>query len=288
MLSPARLALALAVLWGAAPRADAAPGREKRERLVAVTGNPAEPAPEVRVDRATPTLLLFSAAILKSSVTVDESRIRVVDKGERTILVQAVEDLRAGERHELAVSFADGLAPARAAFALVTDPGEVDTRIDVERREPPSVACPAEAQRVAPRPEDFVWLGYVGERGIPAAKFQAFADNAQGLESDPGVLYLGNGWVILDVWVRNQSNRPPWTPSEATLTGKGGVTLRARLVTKGGGAINPGERVRVLAVADELPPSTGRAFTLEVRGDGGRSLAIPGVELPKATPEGEQ
>ncbi|XXF75301.1 DUF2381 family protein [Myxococcaceae bacterium GXIMD 01537] len=288
MLQPVRLALALALAWGAASRADATPGRVKRERPVAVTRNPAEPLPEIRVEKATPTLLLFPAEILKSTVTVDESRIRVVDRGERSIIVQAVEDLRAGERHELSVFFADGRAPARAAFALMTDPSEVDSRMDVERREPPNAACPAEATRPPPGPEEFVLLGYVDERGVPTAKIGEFVDNAQGLESERGGSYIGNGWAIFDVSIRNLPNRPPWTPREATLTGKGGATLRARLVTEGDGAASPGGRVRVLAVVNTPPPSAGRVFTLEVRGDGGRGLAIPRVELPNAGTEGAQ
>ncbi len=288
MLQPIGLALALVLGWGAAPRAEAAPSRTKRERPVTVTGNPGEPLPEVHVAGDTPTVLLFPASILRKTLIVDESRIRVVDRGERSIIIQAVEDLREGERQQLEVLFSDGRTPARAAFALVTDPLEVDSRIDVERREPPSVACPAEAHREATRPEDFVLLGYVGTRGVPTAKFKAFADTAQGLGSEPGVSYLGNGWAIFDVLIQNLPNRKPWTPREATLTSKGGATLRVRVVTKGNGVDSPGDFVRVLAVVDELPPSAGRVFTLDVRGDGGRSLAIPGVELPKATTEGEQ
>jgi hypothetical protein len=38
--------------------------------------------------------------------------------------VQAVEDYRPDERHELEAFFADGKAPARAAFMLVMDPAE--------------------------------------------------------------------------------------------------------------------------------------------------------------------
>ena len=103
MLQPVRLALVLALLGGAAPRADAAPGRAKLERPVAVVGNPAEPLPEIRVEAASPTWLFFPAAIEKSTlainevpravdrpaVPVDGARIRVLDVGERSIIVQA-------------------------------------------------------------------------------------------------------------------------------------------------------------------------------------------------------
>lgn len=47
---------------------------------VALTGNPAEPLPEFHVAPGVPTLLLFPSDINKKTLTVDESRIRVVDK----------------------------------------------------------------------------------------------------------------------------------------------------------------------------------------------------------------
>jgi uncharacterized protein (TIGR02268 family) len=154
------LILALVLLVGTAARAQAAPARAKRERPVTITGNPADPLPEVRVAADTLTLLWFPAPILKKTLTVDQSRIRVRDVGQSSIIVQAVDDYRADEREELEVFFADGKAPARAAFVLVTDPAEVDTRIDVERPELPNAPCPAEAQPSEHRPEDFVLLGY--------------------------------------------------------------------------------------------------------------------------------
>ena len=63
-----------------------------------------------------PTVLLFPADIQKKTITVDRSRIRVVDTGTRSIIVQAVDDYRPDERQELEVFFADGRAPARAAL----------------------------------------------------------------------------------------------------------------------------------------------------------------------------
>jgi len=286
LIQPFRLALALVLFWGAAPRGDAAPSRTPRVRPVAVTS--AEPLPEIRVEKATPTLLLFPAPIQKTTVTVDESRIRIVDKGERTIVVQAVADLREGERPELAVFFADGRAPARAAFVLVTDPAEVDSRIDVERREPPNAACPAEAPRVPPRPEDFVLLGYVNENGVQVGEVEAASDDTRGLWSMPGWSYRGATWVLVDVKIGNSAGQRPWTPREATLTNKRGVALRARLVTEGSGEIAPGALLRVLAVADLPPPSAGETFALEVRGAGGRSLVIPRVRFPGQGKEGDR
>ncbi|NMO17481.1 DUF2381 family protein [Pyxidicoccus fallax] len=299
MLQPIRLALALALFCGAAPRADAASGRAKRERPVAVVDSDAVPLPEIRVDKATSTLLFFPAAIAKSTLTVDEqprtvdkaaipvneSRIRVLDMGERSIIVQAVEDLRPGERHELAVFFADGRAPARASFVLMTDPAEVDARIDVERREPPNADCPAEASRPSPRPEDFVLLGYVDDHGVQTEKVDEASNAGQGLSSQPGVSYRGKGWVLVDVQIENSASQRPWAPREATLTGRRGFTLPARLVTVDGGKIAPGKTQRVLAVAVPPPPDAGPDFVLQIRGEGGRGLTIPRVRFQELLTE---
>ena len=299
LLQPVRLALVLALLGGTALRADAAPVRTKRERPVAVAGNPAEPLPEIRIEKATPTLLFFPTTIAEGTLTVDElprtvdtaavpsdgSRIRVLDVGKRTLLVQPVEDLRPGERHEIAVFFTDGSAPARAAFALVTDPDDVDARIDVERPAP-TAACPAEAPRPPPRPEDFVLMGYVTRKGVQTGRVDAADDAARGLGSRRGDAFRGNGWVLVDVKIENMAGQQPWTPREATLTGRGGAELRARLVTTGSGEIAPGESLRVLVVAAPPPPSAGEFFALEIRGSAGRSLVIPRVQFPRGSSEG--
>jgi hypothetical protein len=69
------LVLLLVLFMGVAARAEAVPSRTKRDRPVTVTGNPAEPLPEIHVAADTPTVLLFPADIQKKTITVDESRI---------------------------------------------------------------------------------------------------------------------------------------------------------------------------------------------------------------------
>ncbi|MBN1207484.1 MAG: DUF2381 family protein [Myxococcaceae bacterium] len=69
MIVPVRLALAVALLLGAAARAEAAPSRTKRDRPVTVTVNPAEPLPEIHVAPDVPTLLLFPADIQNGSMS---------------------------------------------------------------------------------------------------------------------------------------------------------------------------------------------------------------------------
>ncbi|MDC0711847.1 DUF2381 family protein [Stigmatella sp. ncwal1] len=283
MFQPLRLSLALALLWGAAARAEPAPGgRIERTRTVTVASGPAEPLPEVHVAGDQPTLLFFPAPIQTKTLTFDESRIRVLDTGALSVIVQAVTDLKEGERHELGVFFADGRAPYRAAFVLVTDPTEVDTRIDMKRPDPPAAPCSSEAQPRVPLPEDFVLLGYVGDKGVSVVRIKDVKDEAQGLTATKGKLYLGNGWALVSVLIGNHTKQPKWTPRAATFTRPMGPPLRARLVMEGDGLTEPRGVVQALAVVDMPKLNADTPFTLELRGEDGRSLKIPDVRFPKA------
>ena len=238
----------------------------------------------VHIAQDTPTLLLFPAPIQRKSLTFDESRIRVLDAGERSVIVQAVSDLRKDEQQELGVFFADGRAPARAAFSLVTDPAEVDTRIDVQRPALPNSACQTAAQAKVPQPEDFVLLGYVDKMGVTTSEINIVEPGAQGLTSSKAVSFRGKGWVLVDLRITNGVDRPAWTPREAQLVGRVGGPLSARLVNVQEGAIPPGEERRMLVVANTQGLEASPSFTLEIRGDGGRSLTIQKVRFPKPAP----
>lgn len=281
MIVPVRLALAVALLLGAAARAEAAPSRMKRDRPVAVTVNPAEPLPEIHVAPDVPTVLLFPADIQKKTITVDQSRIRVRDAGASSIIVQAVEDYRPDERHELEVFFADGKVPARAAFALVMDPVEVDTRIDVERPEPTNAACPACEPHAAMSPVDAVASGLIDKDGVGTQKFKDVQDAASGFASKDGVSYRAKTWVLVAVQIIRLPGHPPWRPSGASLTSKSG---EARVKTV---KVEPSKAdsaaLRVLVETDVPPPSLGLEFTLHLSGlEGAPSFSIPTVMLPPA------
>ena len=116
MLQPTRLALALVLVWGAAPRADAAPLHTKRERPVAVVVNPDAPLPEVRVEKATPTRLLFPMGIAKSTLTVD-GVLRTVDKSNVLLNNSAKVHSRSPLLHPLLLATAS--SPVRASSAPV-------------------------------------------------------------------------------------------------------------------------------------------------------------------------
>ncbi|MGE6761102.1 DUF2381 family protein [Corallococcus interemptor] len=289
MLQPFRLALALMLVSGAAAEAEPATGaRVDRKRSVTIASTPAEPLPVIHVAAEARTVFLFSAPIQRKTLTFDESRIRVLDAGERSIIVQPVANLADGERQEFGVFFADGRAPTRAAFVLVTDPRDVDALIDVQRPEPPNTACQPTAQAPVPKPEDFVLLGYVDAKGVTTSSRKGTLDAVQGLILDKIVTFRGTGWILADVKIVNRPDHPAWTPREAMFVGRVGMPLRARLVAEKPGAILPGENGRVLAVVEVPKTKADLVFTLEVRGDGERRLTIPDVRFPKPSAEDAQ
>jgi uncharacterized protein (TIGR02268 family) len=274
------LALVLVLLGETVARAQPAPAREQRQRTVTVTGNPADPPLEVRVAPDSPTGFLFDADLRKKAVQVEASRIRVLDSGERSLIVQAVKALGDGERVELEVPFADGKAPERARFVLVSDPSEVDAMITVTRRVQPDTAPPVEARATVRRPEDFLLLGYMGKDGVLTAGFDAHKDSEHGLYCSQGVVYRGKGWLMFEVRISNQQGPQPWVPSEATLTGKAGAKLSGRVVTEQEAEHAPKAPVRVLVVTEEPPASAGLVFSLELRRADGQTLALPDVKIP--------
>ncbi|MBN9680826.1 MULTISPECIES: DUF2381 family protein [unclassified Corallococcus] len=284
MLQPLRLALplALTLAWGTSAQAQPTERtRVERQRSVPLASTPAEPLPVVRVARDTMTLLFFPSPIQKKTLTFDESRIRVLDTGERSVIIQPVANLGDGERQELGVFFEDGRAPARAAFRLVTDPAEVDSRIDVQRPAPPNEPCQPTAQAPAPKPEDFVRLGYLDDKGISTSRRKGSLEAMQGLSFESLVAFRGTTWILADVTISNSLEQPAWTPREATFVGMSGTPLRARLVAMKPGPIPPGEARHFLAAVEVTATDANLVFTLEVLGEEGRRLTIPGVRFPR-------
>lgn len=278
MFQSAPLAVVLILLGGTLASAQD-PARAQRQRSVTVTGDPAKPPPEVHVSPETPTVLLFSVDIRKQSVRVDEARIRVVDAGEQSLIVRAVEPLGEGERVELEVPFADGKVPAR--FALVPHASEVDTVINVTRREPLAPPCPGEVPVRVRRPEDLLLLDYMDKSGVRTAGIKFLRDATLGFASGGGTVYRGKGWLLLDVDVRDLRGPRPWVPTEAALVSKAGEKLSGRVVMQGQEEPTPSGKVRVLVVTEEPPPSAGLVFTLELSGADGRTLAFPPVKIPE-------
>ena len=285
MLQPT--ALVLVLLLGAVARAQPAPGRAHRQRSITVTGHPAEPLPEVRGAQGSGITFHFDGPIREESVKVDASRIRFVDVGKQSLLVAPVTEPRADQPTEVSVMFADG-EQERAAFRIVPHPSEVDTWIEVTRKtDPLTAACRARIDELRARcgaqsPTAFRRSGLLMNAGVLTRTFDNLAATAGGLVSERGMSFRGDGWVLLDVAIRNESGQG-WAPRVATLKSKDGTPVTVRLVTPEMAEIAPGESWRVWVETDDPPASAGVFFTLEVIGADGRLLRVGNVALaPRA------
>jgi uncharacterized protein (TIGR02268 family) len=291
LLQPSTLALAL-LLLGAVARAQPAPNRAHRQRSITVTGNPADPLHEVRGAKGIGITFHFDGPIREDSIKVDESRIRVVDVGRQSLLVEPITEPRADQPSEVSVTFSDG-EQERATFRIVPHPSEVDAWIEVTRQtEQPGATCQARIDELLARcgaqsPTAFRRSGLLKASGVLTRTFPRYADSGGALVSDGGVSFWGEDWVLLEVEIINASGQP-WAPRVATLTSKDGAPVTVRLVSPEVEEIAPGARGRVWVEADDPPASAGVFFTLEVSGVDGRSVRVGNVELAPRSEEGKR
>ncbi len=278
MYLPAALALVLCLLGGTLAHAQSTPTREPRRRSVAVTGSPVE----VRIATGTRTVFVFAVPIRGEAVEVDRARIQVVDTGGRSLIIEALGEPRAGERWALRVPLADGRAPELAEFALVSHPFEVDTELEVARREPSEPACPPASAPCAPmRAADAFLAGLIDSRGVQPMKALPSIEATHGFDAEETVSYRAGTWVMVDVTVILPPSHAAWRPTVATLKSKTGEA-RVRTVTAEPSKKHPGW-VRVLVEADEPPPSAGLKFTLHLYDVAGEApVSLSGVTLSPA------
>jgi uncharacterized protein (TIGR02268 family) len=266
----------LLLLGGTLAQAQPAPTREPRRRSVTLTGSPLE----ARIAAGIRTFLVFSVPIRGKAVEVDPKLIKIVDAGAVTLVIEPLSEPRPGERWTLRVPLADGKAPEVAEFSLVAHPSEVDTEIDVARREESPPACPTCAPCAAMNPADAIASGFIDKGGVQTRELGIYTDAASGFESKDGVTYRAGNWGLVDVEIIPPPGQPAWRPTGATLTSKTGEA-RVRAVK-----VAPGTKpnaVRVLVTTDMPPSSVGLEFTLHLNGaDGAPSLSIPAVTLPPA------
>jgi hypothetical protein len=255
------------------------PSREPRRRSVTVTTSPAE----VRIATGARAYFVFGVSIEGNAVEVDPTRIKVVDTGPRSLIIEALSQPRPGERWPMRVPLADGKSPALAEFALVSHPSEVDTEIEVARSAPPETACQtACAPCPAMTATAAIVSGFIDTNGVQTAKVLGFTDTASGFELTGGFSYRAGTWALVDVEIIPRPGRPQLRPTGATLKSKTGEA-RVRAVKVEPSKLHPGEALRVLVETDAPPSSAGLEFTLHLHGaEGAPSFSIPTVTLPPA------
>jgi uncharacterized protein (TIGR02268 family) len=213
--------------------------------------------------------------------------VKILDVGEWSLISEPVIELGHDERLVLRVQFIEGGASAQALFLLVFSPSEVDTRIDVVRREQTVEACQAELAETQARcaqisPARFARAGLLTKSGVVARTVPGCytADlRVSRLSCSGATAYRADGWGLVDVEIHNESDQP-WAPREAILKSDTAleVLLTVRAVEMDAAQLGPGEVRHVLVEVD--PPAEGEMFTLELRDTpGGRSFKLPTVDL---------
>jgi uncharacterized protein (TIGR02268 family) len=269
------------------------PAREQQHRQVVVPSGPNEPVPEVRVATNTLTIFRFGASIDRASVEVEgrTTRFRLVDVGDRTLILEMAVEPGDGEKLGVRVQYKDGATPAYATFVLVSHPTLVDKEVEVVRR-PRTVevleAALAEkeaelaALRAVSGPAGLVFSGRLNLNGVTARPFELTSNGTlSGLKVAGGEGYRAGSWALAVVRVRNLPGQKPWEPAEARLThAENGKRVKVRSVNMSKKELAPGEE-GVVAVETEAPFwNAGEAFRLELLDkSGGRLLLIPAVKL---------
>jgi uncharacterized protein (TIGR02268 family) len=275
---PTAPAVVLFLLGGTLAHAQPAPPREQHRRTVTLTGSPVE----ARIATSIRTLFMFGGPIRGQAIEVDRTRIRILDTGERSLIIEPLSEPKAGEHWTLRVPLADGKTPELAEFALVSHPSEVDTELEIARPEQPDTACQTACTPCADMsPADAVAAGLFEEHGVQTRKVDPFRDAESGFSLQRGVSYRAKSWVLVDVEILLPPGHPAWRPAAATLTSKTGEA-RVRAV-KAEPNKQHSEQVRVIVETDVPPPSAGLDFDLQLHGpEGTPSLLIPKVKLPPA------
>ncbi|RJS27866.1 hypothetical protein DRW03_00050 [Corallococcus sp. H22C18031201] len=297
--SLARLALPLALLVGLTAMAqpqEGLRGRELKRRRVALTGSTADKPVELHVAPGYLTTLEFDSLVRRDAVVLSTpaDRLALFEINNRSIVLKPAMDLGAGHGVELTVPFADGAAPTRVVFSLVTHPSEVDGQVMVSRLPRTAEAIQGEldelrascatkdaeldalrARSAASGPAGMILAGLLGEGSFRVGRADVLG-TGDGLNPEQGVTYRASGWGAVALRVRNTGSQP-WAPTEARLSV---VASGERINVLGVGMkesqIRPGGASLVVVETGAPNWPEGAILRLELRDkEGARRLLIP-------------
>jgi len=231
--SPVYRAAGVALLvWSTVAGAQQLPVvRVRREQQLVLARMPAGSEPELRVAPGVSTVVRFDADVERAGVKGQEpARGSWVGVAARALLIEPPRELAPGERLPLDVVLVEGAVRTRLTFQLVSAPGEVDTRVEVELR-PRSDRAEGEPEVSAPRREQglfsrFVLSGVMGKKGVSAAAFKGTAVGT-GVVARESWDYRAVDGRVLSVLVRNPVGAKPWIASEAVPLAPAGAVLAA-------------------------------------------------------------
>ncbi|NTX41435.1 DUF2381 family protein [Myxococcus sp. CA033] len=293
MLRPVAI---LSLLVGVAASAQPLPAtRERQERRVALSSGPAEPVPELRVAAGITTLLLFDAPLDRGAVELEgRERFRIVDVGDRALLLEPAVDLGPGERLGLRVRFAGSPAQDRGVFVLVSHAAQVDTRVEVFRRKDSVELLQAElmdmraqlkaqteelrklqALRGSGGPVELILSRALDYRVRVNRSKEAMKMGPEGaLKIEGATSFRASEWAAISVEVRN-SGKKSWAPVSARVVNlKSGNSLGVIGVRSALPRVEP-EGDGLVVIETEVPPwLSGETFRVELLDSDGVVQAV--------------
>jgi uncharacterized protein (TIGR02268 family) len=218
------VALAAPFLAVTAAAQPATTARVPRQRTVSAASASAA-SPEVRLAPEVRTLVLFDADIDASSLVLDATRVRLVDAGARSLVLQPVTELSPKDRLMMRVRFRGDADPQEAGFVLVWHPSEVDTVVDVTRSVQSTAMCRAELAETqahcgAASLAELIFSGALDARGVVTAQLRgtSLPEETRRVSMVEGWVHTGPDWGVLALRIRHPPGEPPWTLQEAGLT----------------------------------------------------------------------
>ncbi|WP_021781343.1 DUF2381 family protein [Myxococcus hansupus] len=300
--SLARLVLPLVFLVGltaAAQPQEPLRARELKRRRVALSVATADKPVALHVAPDYLTALEFDSPVARDAVVLGDggSRFALFEVTTRAIFLKPAMGLGPGRSVELIVPFADGAAPSRVVFSLVTHPAEVDVQVMVSRLPRTADAIQAElddvraacaanaaelevlrARSAASGPVGMIFAGLLDRGGLQSGRVEpGIGQKGEGgLEFREGWTHRTSSWATLALRVHN-TGAEPWTPVEARLTvAANGERINVLAVRMKEPRIEPGGTALVVVETGAPTWPEGAALRLELRDGGGtRRLLIP-------------
>ncbi|WXH32398.1 hypothetical protein WA016_06381 [Myxococcus stipitatus] len=267
---------------------------------MALSSGPANPVPELRVAAGVATLLVFDAPLDRGSLVLEgRERFRLVDAGDRALVLEPALDLGPGERLGLRVRYAGSATPEQAGFTLTTHASEVDTRVEVFRRndsvdllraELVDLRAQLKAQteenqklrevRNASRPVGLIMSGMLDYRGVRGFRAKVATERgfAAPLKVVSATSFRAPKWAAIGVKVFNNGTTP-WIPSAARVVSlKSGTVVRVLGVQSDLPQIGPGETGVVVIETDVPSWPSGELCRLEFLDSNGTPLtSVSGI-----------
>ncbi|WIG93803.1 DUF2381 family protein [Myxococcus sp. SDU36] len=264
-------------------------------------------AEAVRVSTTVPTTLTFDMPInAGAAVLSDGTRVEILDRGERSLTLRALEELR--EPVTLRVPLPDASAQAAPLFQLSTPGDVVDAQVRVFREASApellrvrlaelearcavcEAALAAQRERGATKgPADWVLSRQVEDGGVAVARLHSSRqDHAANVRVKFATRFLAAEWVVFQARVANATGKP-WRPGRAWLEDAvTGQRVAARAVRFAPAAPLHGDAGRVVVEFGWTAGNSSGTYRLVVEAaSGGASLVIPDVALQDGTPVGE-